>query len=205
MPPKRSRCLQAALLACVLMLSSLPAIAEGQNSASTSTRSGTPAPYAEVIALPSKKRAPPPIADEAYWFSLGIGAAHISSYNALAYNLGFYGSADRFVYGLRVSGNRGDWSAENGHDVRYGREQALIVGRYLDARNMTWAGIGVSRVDGVGGRHPDQRNVGVGLPMEFVFSPPGRYVAPEVRFNIDLNKMNSVMMLSIGARFGQLK
>ncbi|GEM_PF-5928478 len=159
-----------------------------------------PEPY-PVVPMEQSARPRPPIADEAYWLSAGLGVAHVSTYNAVAYNLGLYGSASRFVYGIRANGTGG----LAGNDVRHGNEQALMLGHYLDNRNMTWAGIGVSRVDGVGGRHPDQRDVNVGLPMEFVFSPPGHYLAPEVRFNVDLNKMNSFMMLTLGARFGQLK
>lgn len=168
--------------------------------ASSIALAGESGPY-PVIPLEQAKPLPRAIADEAFWVSGGLGAAHVSTYNALAYNLGLYGSEGRVVYGARVNGTRG----AGGPDVRYGHEQALMLGHYLDHRNMTWLGIGISRLDGVGGRHPDQREIGVGLPMEFVFSPPGRHVAPELRFNVDLNKMNSFMMFTVGLRIGQLK
>lgn len=161
------------------------------------------APYGQVISLPEKPARPsdPALADQAWWLSAGIGAAHVSTYNALALNLGLYGSADRFVYGFRYSISRGTCC----RDIRYGNEQALMFGSYLDKRNMTWAGLGIARVDSTGGRHPDQRHIDVGLPLEFVFSPPGRYFAPEFRANVDLNKYNSFAMITVGIRFGQLK
>src|SRR3569623_442868 len=108
----------------------------------TSLRSLAAAPDPYPVVPVEQARAPrPPVPDEAYWAAAGLGFAHVITYNSLAYNLGLYGSASRFVYGIRVNGT--DGVAQN--DVRYGNEQALMLGYYLDHSNMTWAGIGVSR------------------------------------------------------------
>lgn len=193
---------------CLSACISLNAWADNQKAVTLpSTPVQTERSYDQVISLPQKTELTPrpAIADQAWWVSAGVGGAHVSTYNAFAFNLGVYGSADRFVYGFRYNANKGDCGSDPCHDIRYGNEQALILGSYLDQRHMTWAGAGIARVDSAGGRHPDQQHIDIGLPLEFVFSPPGRYLAPELRVNVDLNKYNSLAMITIGARFGELK
>jgi hypothetical protein len=194
--------------------------------ASTSAWAESARPYEKTVPVSRKPTLPKPYEhDNQFWLSLGTGAAVVSTYSGFAFNAGLYGSDDRFVYGLRYNATSdlaeafncafqafGDafsfGSSSSGNcQVGNGTESALMLGGYLDHRHWSWAAIGISRVDGTGEHSPkDQRYIGAGLPIELVFSPPtGRYAAPEVRLNVDLNEKNSFAMLTLGLRLGQIK
>jgi hypothetical protein len=182
----------------------------------------SPQPYEKTVRVNRKPTLLKPYEhDNQFWLSLGAGAAVVSTYSGFSINAGLYGSSDRFVYGLRYNSTSdviGAWncawdgfpfgSSSSGNcQVGDVRESALMLGGYLDRRHWSWAAIGVSRIDGTGEHSPkDQRYIGAGLPIELVFSPPtGRYAAPEVRLNVDLNERNSFAMLTLGLRLGQIK
>ena len=201
-----------ALLMLIVLLPGINAIAWAE----------APRPYDKTVpVVRAAKPAKPYEHDNQFWLSLGAGGAVVSTYSGFAINGGLYGSSGNFVYGLRHSTTDdviGSWncfwdsfpfgSSSSGNcQAGSGRESALMLGGYLDRRHWSWAAIGISRVDGTGEHSPkDQRYIGAGLPLELVFSPPtGRYAAPEIRLNVDLNEKNSFAMLTLGLRLGQLK
>jgi len=168
-------------------------------------------------ALSQQKVAAKPAASQ-FWVSVDVGTARATSFSGIGANLGIYGGNRNSVWGLRDGGHfdlgnlfecfgeafsfgMGESDCERGGSVH---ETALMVGKYGSKDRRSWYALGIARVDAIGQHDGDQRIIGLGLPMEWVYSPHFSWIGSQLRLSANLNQDNSFVMISAGLRFGDL-
>lgn len=153
-----------------------------------------------------------------FWISVDGGAARATSFSGIGANLGIYGGNRNSVWGLRDGGHfdlgnlfecfgqafsfgMGESDCKRGGVVH---ETALMVGKYGSKDHRSWYAFGIARVDAIGQHDGDERIIGIGLPMEWVYSPHFSWIGSQLRLSANLNQDNSFVMISAGLRFGDL-
>lgn len=145
-----------------------------------------PVPTIPVKTLPRKVAKPkaPPVPDSRFWLSAmgGLGFADDSDLKVSGF--GLYGAGDDMVVGLRARFSEGFGG------IRHGRETALMVGGLIGSRQRAWWALGISSFElERRGDRPDNsyhREV-IGLPIEIVYAPHGRFLGIELRAEANVN------------------